>query len=156
MPAPRHGDDWVALTTDMLPLEEVAQWAVRPDCGALAIFIGTVRDHAEGRAGVSSLEYEAYEESALARMVDIAVLARRRWDQAGRIALLHRTGLLHVTDASVLVAVAATHRAQAFEAARWCIDTLKETVPIWKRETWEGGVDWGTCAHDVSDVPEVG
>ena len=57
---------------------------------------------------------------------------------------------------TVLVAVAATHRAQAFEAARWCIDTLKETVPIWKRETWEGGVDWGTCAHDVSDVPEVG
>jgi molybdopterin synthase catalytic subunit len=151
--APVHGDDWVALTTDTLPVDEVVRWAVRPERGALAMFLGTVRDHAEGRAGVTSLEYEAYAEVATGRMAAIAAAARDRWGQVGRIALLHRTGLLGVTDASVLVAVAATHRGEAFDAARWCIDTLKETVPIWKRETWEGGVDWGTCAHDLGDAP---
>jgi len=150
---PPHGDDWVALTAEPLPADEVVRWAVRPGCGGLAVFLGTVRDHAEGRAGVTSLEYEAYTESALTRMLAIASAARGRWRGLGSVVLLHRTGLLRVTDASVLVAVAAPHRAEAFDAARWCIDTLKETVPIWKRETWEDGVDWGTCAHDLGDAP---
>jgi molybdopterin synthase catalytic subunit len=143
----------VALTSEVLAVDDVVAWAVRPDCGALALFLGTVRDHAEGRAGVSSLEYEAYAESALDRMAAIASSARGRWPELGRVALLHRTGLLRVTDVSVIVAGAAPHRAEAFDAARWCIDTLKRTVPIWKRETWEGGAGWGTWAHDLDDVP---
>ena len=150
---PLAGDDWVALTAEPLAVDAVAAWAVQPGCGALALFLGTVRDHAEGRAGVSSLEYEAYTDAALARMSAIASSARRRWSELGRIALLHRTGPLRVTDASVIVAVAAPHRAEGFDAARWCIDTLKQTVPIWKRETWEGGVGWSTCAHDLGDAP---
>jgi molybdopterin synthase catalytic subunit len=71
----------------------------------------------------------------------------------GRLALLHRTGVLEVGEASVIAAASAPHREEAFAAARFCIDTLKATVPIWKRETWEGGEDWSTCAHPVAEVP---
>jgi molybdopterin synthase catalytic subunit len=150
---PLAGEDWVALTAEPLAVDGVVAWAVRPHCGALAVFLGTVRDHAEGRAGVSSLEYEAYAEPAVARMGAIAASARARWSELGRMALLHRTGLLGVTETSVVVAVAAPHRAEALDAARWCIDTLKETVPIWKRETWDGGAGWAADGRELGDVP---
>jgi len=130
-------------------------WAERPHCGAVVLFTGTVRDHAEGRPGVTELEYEAYEEEVLVRLSAIAADARRRWETAGRIALLHRVGSMSVGETSVLIAVSAPHRAEAFEAARYCIDTLKTTVPIWKKETWEGGSDWALCSHPVEEVNEV-
>ena len=69
-----------------------------------------------------------------------------------RLALLHRVGDLALSEASVAVVASSPHRPEAFEAARFCIDTLKETVPIWKREHWEGGSDWGQCAHDIRPV----
>lgn len=145
--------DWIELTADELPVAEVAAWVAQPSCGAYVLFAGTVRDNAEGRAGVTSLEYEAYAEQAVARMRAIAEEARSRWPEIGRVALLHRTGVLRVTDVSVVVAVSTPHRGEAFEAGRWCIDTLKHTVPIWKKETWEDGADWATGAHDVEEVP---
>ena len=150
---PPEGDDWVGLTQAPLPLGELAAWATRPDCGALVLFSGTVRDHAEGRPGVSALEYEAYAEQVVPRLAAIAAEARARWAGLGRCALLHRTGRLALTESSVVVAVSAPHRAEAFAAARFCIDTLKATVPIWKRETWEGGSDWGLDATPVDPVP---
>jgi molybdopterin synthase catalytic subunit len=101
---------------------------------------------------VSQLEYEAYIEVAEDRMARIAQEARRRWPSLGRIAMLHRVGVLQVGHFAVVVVVAAPHRDDAFDAARWCIDTLKTTVPIWKRETWAGGVDWGTDAQEVQAV----
>lgn len=143
---------WVALTTEPLAVGAVADWAVRPDCGAVVVFSGTVRDHAEGRSGVSGLEYEAYAEQVEPRLRSIAEEARRRRPVLGRIALLHRVGALAVMEPSVVVGVSSPHRPEAFEAARWCIDTLKATVPIWKRETWDSGVGWGLDAHDVADV----
>ena len=82
----------------------------------------------------------------------MAAAARRRWPAVGRLALLHRVGLLAVGDVSVVVVASTPHRAEAFDAARYCIDTLKRTVPIWKRETWAGGTDWSQCAHDIEDV----
>jgi len=130
-------------------------WVTLPGCGAQVVFSGTVRDHAEGRSGVSRIEYEAYTEQVEARLTDIAREARHRWPMVGRIALLHRVGELTVGEISVLVVVSAPHRAEAFEAARWSIDVLKETVPIWKRETWEGGADWGTGAHDLVEIAGV-
>jgi molybdopterin synthase catalytic subunit len=130
-------------------------WVVLPGCGAQVVFSGTVRDHAEGRSGVSRIEYEAYTEQVEGRLADIAREARDRWPMIGRIALLHRVGELTVGETSVLVVVSAPHRAEAFEAARWSIDVLKETVPIWKRETWEGGADWGTGAHDLAEIAGV-
>lgn len=155
LPRP-DGADWVGLTADPLPAAEAASWAVHPSCGAVVTFAGTVRDHAEGRAGVTELEYEAYEEQAGPRLRAVAAEARSRWPQLGRLVLLHRTGRLALTEVAVLVVVSAPHRDEAFAAARWCIDTLKRTVPIWKRETWEGGTDWGVCATDVAAVPTVG
>ena len=82
----------------------------------------------------------------------MAAEARARWPVVGRIALLHRTGVVDVGDAAVVVAVSAPHRAEAFEAARFCIDTLKRSVPIWKRETWAGGESWGLEAQHIVDA----
>ncbi|MCL4414319.1 MAG: molybdenum cofactor biosynthesis protein MoaE [Actinobacteria bacterium] len=144
-----HADDWIGITDRPLPLGEAASWPVIARCGAVALFAGTVRAHSEGRPGVLSLEYEAYEEHALSRLRGIAAEARRRWPEAGRLVLLHRTGKLLVEEVSVVTAASAPHRSDAFDIARYLIDTLKVTVPIWKRETWAGGEDWAACAHDV-------
>jgi molybdopterin synthase catalytic subunit len=152
VPPPAAADDWVALSEGELSVDEAARWAVLPECGALVLFAGTVRDHAEGREGVTALEYEAYLEQAEPKLRAIAASARRRWPDIGRLALLHRTGRLAVEDISVVVAVSTAHRGEAFEAGKWCIDTLKSTVPIWKRETWAGGSDWGTGASDIDQV----
>jgi molybdopterin synthase catalytic subunit len=129
---------------------------VRPDCGAVVLFSGTVRDHAEGRDGVEHLTYEAYEEQAVERFAAIAGELRRRWPATGRVALLHRVGRLQVGESSVVTVVSAPHRAEAFEAGRFAIDALKESAPIWKHEVWADGADWGTGAHDVRDAGDVG
>jgi molybdopterin synthase catalytic subunit len=150
--APVAGDDWFGLTKGPLAATEALAWAVRPDCGGTVLFVGTVRDHAEGRPNVSRLHYEAYEEEVAPRLAAISAEARRRWPDLGRLAILHRTGTLGVGEASVLVVTSAPHRAEAFEAARFAIDSVKATVPVWKRETWEGGEDWSQCAHPVTEV----
>ncbi|HEX9969033.1 MAG TPA: molybdenum cofactor biosynthesis protein MoaE [Acidimicrobiales bacterium] len=150
--APAHGDEWIAVTAAELPVATIASWVTRPHCGAYVLFAGTVRDHAEGRSGVTSLEYEAYAEQAEARMAAIAEEARRRCPELGRVALVHRTGLLALEDVAVVVAASTPHRAEAFEVGRWCIDVLKATVPIWKKETWDGGADWGTDATGIEEV----
>lgn len=154
--SPIDADTWVALTEGELPVGDLYGWCVRPDCGAVVLFSGTVRDHAEGREGVSHLAYEAYEEQATPRLLAIAEEIRRRWPTVGNIALVHRTGDLELAESSVVVAVSAPHRPEAFDAARFGIDTLKATVPIWKHETWDGGEDWGLAAQQVIDVPRSG
>ena len=131
---------------------EAAEWAFRPDCGAVVLFCGSVRNHAEGRPNVTSLTYEAFEEEVEPRLAAIAAEARRRWPDLGRLAILHSVGTLTVGEVSVVIAASAPHRAEAFAAARFAIDTVKTTVPIWKRETWEGGEDWSACASPVTDV----
>lgn len=146
---PPSGDDWVALSAAELPLGQLAAWPVVPRCGAVVLFAGTVRDHAEGRPGVSSLEYEAYEQVAVRQMSAIVTELRGRWPAVGRVAIVHRSGVLQPSEVSVVVAVSAPHRPEAFEAARFAIDMTKARVPIWKRETWEGGSDWGLDAHFV-------
>lgn len=159
MPMPRHdhavsGDasDRIELITDAIDVADMYDWAVTKSCGAVVLFSGTVRDHADGRHDVSTLAYEAYEEPARCRMLDIAAEMRRRWPDLGRIGMVHRVGLLQLTDSAVVVVVSAPHRPSAFEAARFAIDTLKDTVPIWKRETWADGSDWGTNAQPIIDV----
>jgi molybdopterin synthase catalytic subunit len=151
---PPSGDTWIALTEEPLPVAEAVDWAVQPGCGAVVLFSGTVRDHADGRPNVTKLVYEAYTEQVEPKLTAIAEEARRRWP-VGRLVLLHRVGELAIGASSVIVVASTPHRPEAFEAARFCIDTLKATVPIWKRETWEGGEDWGLCAHDVVDVGDV-
>lgn len=152
MTAGPAGEEWVELTTGALPVDAVQAWVVRPDCGAVVVFVGTVRDHAEGRHGVYAVEYEAYVERVAPRLRDIVGSARRHHPEIGRVALLHRIGRLAVGEASVVVAVSSAHRAAAFDAARYCIDTVKTAVPIWKKESWRDGEDWVTGATPLRDV----
>jgi molybdopterin synthase catalytic subunit len=152
--APTDEDTWVGLSDQPLPVAEAAAWVVRPDCGALVLFSGTARDHAPGRPGVQQLDYEAYDEHVVPVLAGVAQQARVRWPEVGRIVLLHRVGELAVGDSAVVVAVSAPHRPEAFEAARFCIDRLKQTAPIWKREHFAGGVAWG-LAEGPEEVEEV-
>ena len=147
--SPRDGDTWVALDSSPLPVAEASAWVVRPDCGATVVFTGTARDHAPGRPGVHHLEYEAYEGPAVERLAALAEELRVRWPDVGRVALLHRTGVVDIEHAAVVVAVSAPHRDVAFEAARFGIDELKRTVPIWKKERWDGGESWGLEAQHL-------
>jgi molybdopterin synthase catalytic subunit len=151
---PPTSGDWIALTRDGLPITLATEWATTPASGAVVVFLGVVRDNSDGRDGVRGLSYEAYEEEAERRLVAVADEARQRWPVIDRVALLHRVGDLALSEASVAVVVSSPHRPEAFEAARFCIDTLKETVPIWKREHWEGGSDWAEAAHPVRPVHE--
>jgi len=108
--------------------------------GAVVTFIGTTRDHNDGRR-VIRLEYEAYSEMALAEMRKIGATAQQRWP-IERVAITHRIGVVPIGEASVVIAVAAGHRRAAFEACHFAIDRLKEVVPIWKKEHFEGGEIW--------------
>ena len=108
--------------------------------GAVCTFVGVVRDHNAGKA-VLHLEYEAFEEMALPLMEEIAAEARRRWPITA-LAMVHRLGHLAIGEASVAVAVTSPHRGDAFAACRYAIDTLKATVPIWKKEFYADGSVW--------------
>lgn len=145
--APTDRDDWSACVDAPLDPAAVSAWAVVPAGGATVTFTGTVRDHADGRSGVHRLDYEAYDEEVV-RVIDrIIADARTRWPELLRIAVLHRTGSLRVTDTAIIVAVSSPHRDPAFDAGRWILDEVKARAPIWKREHHADGVDWGRCDH---------
>jgi len=108
--------------------------------GAVATFIGTTRNHNDGRE-VSCLEYEAYPAMALSEMRKIGEVIRERWPVLG-VAIVHRIGVVPIGEASVAIAVSSAHRAAAFEACRFAIDRLKQVVPIWKKEHFDGGEVW--------------
>jgi molybdopterin synthase catalytic subunit len=149
-PPPRDETDWLAVSERELPVLEALSWASDPTCGALVVFCGVVRDHAEGRPGVSSLEYEAYREQVEPRLRAVATEAHRRWPSLARLVAIHRTGQLRVGEVAVIVVAATEHRDAAFESARWTIDTIKSSLPIWKLETWEGGRAWSEACEVVS------
>jgi len=123
-----------------LDADAVAARVVGPDAGGVVTFVGAVRDNARGRT-IRHLEYEAYPAMALAEMERICEAAAQRWPGA-RVAIAHRVGHLAVGDLAVVVVAAAAHRAAAFDACRFAIDTLKETVPIWKKEVATDGSYW--------------
>jgi molybdopterin synthase catalytic subunit len=149
---PSDARDWIALTAEPLPIAIATEWATTPGAGAIVTFAGVVRDHAEGRDGVRGMMYEAYEEPATRAMSEIGDEVRRRWPDVERIVVLHRVGELELSEASVLVVVASPHRGAAFEAASFAIDTLKQSVPIWKQEHWSGGSDWAVEQHPIRPV----
>ena len=121
-----------------------------PGAGATTLFVGTTRDENEGRV-VDRLEYEAYDAMAIQEMQRIGDDIAKRW-RVVAVAMVHRVGVVPVGEASVAVAVSAAHREDAFAACHYGIDTLKSTVPIWKKEYYRGGEHWiGPCqAHDAS------
>ena len=118
----------------------VSAAVLHPGVGATVTFVGATRDHNDGRR-VIRLEYEAYPEMAVAEMRKIGEAARRQWP-IDRIAIVHRIGIVPLGEASVVIAVSAGHRHAAFEACHFAIDRLKEVVPIWKKEHFEGGEIW--------------
>ena len=129
------------LTPAPILVEQLLAAAARPDCGAIALFLGTTRDHHEGRR-VSRLAYEAYEPMALAALESLERQAQERFAIAS-CRIVHRLGDVPLTEASVAVVVASAHRGPAFDACRWAMDELKRSVPIWKKEFFtEGGEGW--------------
>ncbi len=160
MQPPASGNSWLSLSSDALPIAEAYEWAVLPECGAVVLFSGTVRDNAVDEQGgrrdqVESLTYEAYDSQVVPRFESIDTELRQRWPETGRLVLIHRTGKLALGESSVIVVVSAPHRAEAFEAARFAIDALKLSAPIWKHEVWQGGADWGAASGAPIDAASV-
>jgi molybdopterin synthase catalytic subunit/molybdopterin converting factor small subunit len=130
----------VSLTRSQIDLQRLIAEVADPLAGAVVLFTGTVRDLSRGRS-VKFLEYEAYEALAEKEMRRIAQEAVGKWSLR-RVAVVHRLGRLDIEEVSVAIAVSSPHRKEAFEAARFIIDTLKQTVPIWKKEVWGQGEEW--------------
>jgi molybdopterin synthase catalytic subunit len=131
----------IRLTRNTIDYQALTEQVRRDPCGAVVLFLGTVRDLTGDRVTVA-LDYEAYAGMAEKKMAEIEADTRERWP-VGEMVLEHRLGRLEVGDVSVAVAVSCPHRAEAFEACRHAIDRLKELVPIWKKENWaDGSTEW--------------
>jgi molybdopterin synthase catalytic subunit len=115
--------------------------AQRPDCGAIATFVGTTRVDESGSASVEYLEYEAYRPMADSKLEEIGAEIEARWD-VRHVSIVHRLGRVDPGEASVAIVVASARRRPAFEASRYAIERIKEVVPIWKREVWSDGYVW--------------
>ena len=136
---PVSGGDF-RLSAEPLSLDAAVREVARDGAGAIATFTGTVRDRSRDR-DVIRLEYEAYEGMAEQVMADLAAELKARFDLC-EIAIHHRTGPVEIGEPSVVIAVSAPHRADALAACKQAIDTLKQTVPLWKKELYEGGEEW--------------
>jgi molybdopterin synthase catalytic subunit len=130
----------VALTRESIDAEKLVAAAKHDEDGAVVVFDGIVRNNSRGRRTLH-LDYEAYEEMALKQMNTLASEALSKYP-VRHVTLVHRLGHLEIGESSVLVIIASAHRGAAFEACRWIIDTLKQTVPIWKKETFADGAVW--------------
>ncbi|WP_165250846.1 molybdenum cofactor biosynthesis protein MoaE [Paludisphaera soli] len=131
----------VEITESPLDHAAITERVRHVNAGAVCTFLGTVREMTGDRRTVA-LEYEAYPEMAAKKLAELEAEARRRWPLI-EVALAHRVGRLELGDVSVVVAVSCPHRGDSFEACRWLIDTLKDVVPIWKRENWaDGREEW--------------
>ena len=130
----------VALTTDPIDVASALTYLQSEQAGAIDFFLGVVRDNTQNRP-VDRLDYEAYDRMALSEMQKIVDETCRRW-LVLRCTVVHRTGTLRIGEIAVLVGVATAHRADAFDACRYIIDTIKETVPIWKKEIFTDGEVW--------------
>ena len=134
----------IQILAEPLNIQSCIDWVMTPQCGGIDVFIGTVRAATKGKT-VVRLEFEAYEKMAIKEMKKIADEALQKWS-IHKISIHHRTGILEIGEIPVVIAVSAAHRAAAFDACRYIIDTLKRTVPIWKKEVFEDGEVW-VAAH---------
>ncbi|HEU4342579.1 MAG TPA: molybdenum cofactor biosynthesis protein MoaE [Candidatus Binatia bacterium] len=128
------------VTQEPLKLQELIDFVTDPEAGAIATFIGTTRNNNDGRK-VIALDYEAYPEMAEKELARLGEEAKQKW-QICRMAIAHRLGPVQITEPSVMIAVSAAHREAAFAACRFAIEEIKKTVPIWKKEVFEGGEIW--------------
>jgi molybdopterin synthase catalytic subunit len=132
--------DCFKITSQQIGIESVIRKVLDADSGAIVTFIGTVRRRSRGRE-VKYLEYEAYKKLALGEFRKITDNTREQWD-VKKVAIVHRTGKLKLKEASVVIAVSASHRDEAYQASRHIIEQLKKSAPIWKKEVWDGGEEW--------------
>jgi MoaE-MoaD fusion protein len=151
----------VALTREAIDPDGIVAAAKSGEDGAVVVFDGIVRNHSRGRRTLH-LDYEAYEEMAARQMRELGQKARERFG-VRQVTMVHRLGRLGIGETSLLIVVASAHRSAAFEACRWLIDTVKQTVPIWKRETFADGAVWAPgepfpegLAVDVAEAPHEG
>ncbi|MGI8583930.1 MAG: molybdenum cofactor biosynthesis protein MoaE [Chitinophagaceae bacterium] len=134
----------IKISVDPLQIQSCIDWVMSQQCGGINVFIGTVRNVTK-RKKVLRLEFEAYQSMAISEMNKIAADVLKKWP-VQKILIHHRTGILQTGEVPVIIAVAAAHRDAAFDACRYTIDTLKQTVPIWKKEVFEDGEIW-VAAH---------
>jgi molybdopterin synthase catalytic subunit len=127
----------IDIVTEPIDTAAVLREVATPEAGAVVLFLGTTRERTQGRR-TASLDYECYPEMAREKLAQLEAEARLRWPIL-RAVIVHRIGHLDIGEASVAVAVSTAHRQAAFEAGQWLIDTLKEVVPIWKKENWSDG-----------------
>jgi|SRR5882672_658635 len=142
------------IVRDRIDAQGVLDRIKRSEDGAAVVFEGVVRNHTRGRRTLY-LNYEAYEEMALRQMEGLAEQALQQF-QVREVALVHRLGRLEIGETSVLIVVASAHRAAAFDACRWLIDTLKRTVPIWKKEYFEDGAVWADGEPFPQEIRNAG
>ncbi|XP_014347373.1 molybdopterin synthase catalytic subunit [Latimeria chalumnae] len=128
--------EFVKLTYEKLSVDYISELVTSPSCGAVSLFIGTTRNNFEGKK-VVWLEYEAYAPMAETEIKKICRAVRQKWLTVKHIAVHHRLGLVPVTEASVVIAISSPHRNEALESLKYCLDTLKAKVPIWKKEIYE-------------------
>ena len=140
----------IQIIENKINVEQVIVSVQDASAGGIDVFIGTTRNHANGKP-VRYLEYHAYKPMALKMMHRIADEAKAKWELK-KISLVHRLGKLEIGEASVVIAVSAAHRKEAFEACRYLIDTLKKVVPIWKKEFFEDGEVWVDTHEEIADV----
>lgn len=134
--------DFFELTTERIDVGEVSRRVVLPECGATVTLDGYAREWTKGKRTLY-LVYEAYDSMALTEMQRLGAEAHKQFDIA-HIGIVHRTGRIEIGETSVVIAVSAPHRRAAFQACEWAIKELKRTVPIWKKEIYEGGEEWVT------------
>jgi MoaE-MoaD fusion protein len=142
-----------AIVRDRIDTQAVLDGVKHPEDGAAVVFEGVVRNHTRGRQTLY-LDYEAYEEMALKQMEELAAQALGQF-QVRDVALVHRLGRLEIGETSVLMVVASAHRGAAFDACRWLIDTLKRTVPIWKKEYFVDGAVWADGEPFPAEIPRA-
>jgi molybdopterin synthase catalytic subunit len=147
--------DWVEVTETPLKADVLEQWATRPECGAIVTFCGTTRLSSSTGHDVMELQYETSVELAEGRMREVISAARERWPDIVAVAIHHRIGRVLLGQPAVVIVVSSPHRRAAFEAAQYCIDTVKRSVPMWKREVWPTGSAWSQEAHDIVSVHDA-
>jgi molybdopterin synthase catalytic subunit len=153
LPPVSGGSGRAIITRDAITTSDVLSGIKQGEDGAAVVFEGVVRNQTRGRRTVY-LDYEAYEEMALQQMEVLAASALEEF-KVRDIALVHRLGRLQIGETSVLIVVASAHRAAAFDACRWLIDTLKRTVPIWKKEYFEDGAVWADGEPFPAEIPRA-
>jgi MoaE-MoaD fusion protein len=144
---------YAAIVRDSIDTQGVLHGIKQGEDGAAVVFEGVVRNQTRGRKTIY-LNYEAYEEMALQQMEALAEQALKQF-KVREVALVHRLGRLEIGETSVLIVVASAHRAAAFDACRWLIDTLKRTVPIWKKEYFEDGAVWADGEPFPAEIPRA-